>query len=123
MTSAPGAEGSLAERLRTLRQSGLSRALTQKEMAAALGGLSLALISSWENGKALPTPERLKDYAAVFGAGGGRGDALPTLEAPTPHHLEQELLALRDRAEAAAGHGPLGTPTKPDGGIWHFPDG
>jgi transcriptional regulator with XRE-family HTH domain len=122
MTSAPGAEGSLAERLRMLRQSGLSRALTQKEMAAALGGLSLALIS-WENGKALPTPDRLKDYAAVFGAGGGRGDALPMPDARAPHQLEQELLGLRDRAEAASGNGPLGQAQRPSGGIWHFPDG
>ena len=64
MTSGHGPEVSLAERLKALRHSGLSRALTQREVAAALGGdkpLSLALISSWETGKALPTEERLRE--------------------------------------------------------------
>ena len=77
MTSGHGPEMSLAERLKALRHSGLSRALTQREVAAALGGdkpLSLALISSWETGKALPTEERLRDYARVFTTPGDGDD-------------------------------------------------
>jgi transcriptional regulator with XRE-family HTH domain len=122
MVSGPGPETPLAERLRALRQSGLSRALTQREVAAALGGdkpLSLALISSWETGKALPTEERLRDYARVFTPDDGDDGA------QTRRQLEHDLLQLRQRAEAGAADGPVHglVSSVSGGGMWHFPDG
>ena len=122
MTSGHGPEMSLAERLKALRHSGLSRALTQREVAAALGGdkpLSLALISSWETGKALPTEERLRDYARVFTTA-GQGDDDDPQDRRT---LEQELLSLRARAEAGPAEASGLVSAVNGGGMWHFPDG
>jgi transcriptional regulator with XRE-family HTH domain len=127
---------SLAERLRRLRQSGLSRPLTQREVAAALGRekpLSLALISSWENGKAVPPDDRLRDLARLY-APGADGDAahLGLLDdarlgdggRQARERLERELFLLRQHAEPAD-TGPGGRSergTGPANGMWHFPD-
>jgi transcriptional regulator with XRE-family HTH domain len=135
MVSGP-VQDSLAERLKLLRQSGLSRALTQREVAAALGRdkpLSLALISSWETGKALPPDERLRDLARLY-APGAAGDGPALLDdarlgpagRETRERLERELFALRDQAETSTWHRPGARPEQaagPDGGMWHFPDG
>jgi transcriptional regulator with XRE-family HTH domain len=137
MTSGPGGD-SLAERLKRLRQSGLSRPLTQREVAVALGRdkpLSLALISSWENGKAVPPDDRLRDLARLYASGADSElSGPPTLpddarlgEAgrQARERLERELLLLRERAEPGdAGQG--GRPERgagPARGMWHFPDG
>jgi len=137
VTSGAGPD-SLAERLRLLRQSGLSRPLTQREVAAALGRdkpLSLALISSWENGKAVPPDDRLRDLARLY-APGADGD---TVRPPgllddarlgesgrqARERLERELFLLRERSEPGDA-GPGGRPergTGAAGGMWHFPDG
>ena len=137
MTSGPGADP-LAERLRLLRQSGLSRPLTQREVAAALGRdkpLSLALISSWETGKAVPPDDRLRDLARLYAP--GRDGEVPQPPAllddarlgeaghQARARLERELFALRGHAEPGD-PGPLGRAergTGPAGGMWHFPDG
>jgi transcriptional regulator with XRE-family HTH domain len=136
MASGPGPDQSLAERLRLLRQTGLSRLLTQREVAVALGRdkpLSLALISSWETGKALPPDERLRDLARLYAPGSAR-DApallddgrLGTAGREARERLERELFELRDQAEAAPEHraGARSQPAAgPADGIWHFPDG
>ena len=136
MAPGPGPE-SLAERLRLLRQSGLSRPLTQREVAVALGRdkpLSLALISSWENGKAVPPDDRLRDLARLYAPGPDGGtDHPPALpddarlgEAgrQARERLERELFQLRERAEPAdAGFGGRLERGGPAGGMWHFPDG
>lgn len=136
MTSGPGPD-SLAERLRLLRQSGLSRPLTQREVAAALGRdkpLSLALISSWETGKAVPPDDRLRDLARLY-APGADGDTRPPglmddarlgdAGRQARERLERELFLLRERAEPLDA-GPGGRSERgagPAGGMWHFPDG
>jgi transcriptional regulator with XRE-family HTH domain len=118
MPPGQGSDNQLAERLKELRRTGLERKLTQQEVAAALGGsrpLSTALISSWENGKAVPTEERIHDYVRVFGEADPQGR----------RQLEQELLELRRRADAASGDGSARGSAGPAtaGGMWHFPDG
>ena len=59
----------LARRLRSLRERHWpARKITQPELARALGGLSVPLISSWEtqNNPTIPPLTRLDAYATFF---------------------------------------------------------
>lgn len=59
----------LARRLKWLREEQWPDAgLTQAQLAQALGGLSISLISSWENADkpTRPPPRRLEGYATLF---------------------------------------------------------
>ncbi|MGO4417248.1 helix-turn-helix domain-containing protein [Streptomyces sp. MCAF7] len=49
-----------------LRELRLRRGLTQGQLAAALG-CSRAAVSTWETGRGLPRPERLRQLAEFFG--------------------------------------------------------
>lgn len=115
----------MAVRLRELRRSGFERAVTQQEIAAALG-VSGPLISSWENGNATPPDGRLADYARFFATA-------RTLERGRPHlvdpadlderereRYEQLLAELRELRPAAGAEGLTTLP--PRAGMWHFPD-
>jgi hypothetical protein len=130
----------LARRLRALREeSWPGRKITQPQLARALGGVSVPLISSWESqtNPRIPPLSRLDTYAALFAAPrsfdtgpaefldlGGMSDEERTAMA----ELKQELTHLRsaamragveapERGQASEGTGPLGR------GPWHFPDG
>jgi Helix-turn-helix domain len=59
----------LARRLRALREDHWpGRRITQPQLAQALGGVSVPLISSWESptNPRIPPPARLEAYAALF---------------------------------------------------------
>src|SRR5690349_16967524 len=62
MAELTSSRGLLAARLRELR---ISWGVTQRQLSDALG-LSGALVSSWENGSAVPPEERLNSYARFF---------------------------------------------------------
>jgi transcriptional regulator with XRE-family HTH domain len=125
----PGvAQRRLAERLKELRLRGKPVPLTQRQIAAALG-TSVALVSSWENGNAVPPVARIKAYALLFaaprsfepagGARAGKG-GLTTEEEGTRQRLDDELMSLREEAATGSARrqaGALG------GRFWHFPDG
>jgi transcriptional regulator with XRE-family HTH domain len=67
MPSAPNA-AQLAVRLKQLRETGIAgRTLTQPQVSKALG-VSVPLISSWEQGKSVPPAKRLEAYARLFAA-------------------------------------------------------
>ncbi len=104
----------LAVRLRELRRDWPGGLLTQPALARALD-VSVPLVSSWENGKAVPPDARLDDYARFFAraspAAPGRArlpgpDELTDDEQREYERLRDELLTLR---------GPASRTTPPGG--------
>ena len=126
MTELTPARG-LALRLRELR---LSWGVTQRQLSDALG-LSGALVSSWENGTAVPPEERLNAYARFFAtrrSTNQRPAALIPSEDLTAEedrarsNLIDELVRLREEALDGPAQrlrvtGALG------GRFWYLPDG
>lgn len=110
MTTSSPALLQLAQRLRQLReQRWPDFRLTQAQLAAALGNVAPATISSWESPVVpkLPPAERLLAYARFFGTRRSIGDGTPRLlpfeslsddEKAACKALEEELLALREEA-------------------------
>ena len=123
----------LAERLRALREREY-RHLTQGQLAKVLGGsdpLSTASVSLWEKPSSdrLPTPQRLAAYARLFCTSRSftaegprllRDDELTEEERQREAGLYEELMDLRDRAQAADNATPAVIPRD---SIWRFPDG
>jgi transcriptional regulator with XRE-family HTH domain len=117
----------LGARLRELR---LHWNVTQRQLSDALG-LSGALVSSWENGTAVPPEERLNGYAQFFATRRSVASTSPTLipsedltteEDRHRSELIDELVRLREEAldgpvRHRAETGALG------GRFWYFPDG
>lgn len=92
---------SLADRLRELRVTWTAGPLTQPVLARALD-VSVPLVSSWENGKAVPSVARLDEYARFFArtaaAGRPRVPAVDDLDADERNRydrLRSDLLARR----------------------------
>jgi hypothetical protein len=122
----------LANRLRELRERAFVR-LTQSQLGQAFGPpddpLSPAAISMWENPASgrLPPASRLEAYALLFCTprsfeGGVHMLSVRELtreELDRREELRQELLELRDRAEAHQG-APSSVRAE---SMWHFPDG
>jgi transcriptional regulator with XRE-family HTH domain len=123
----------LAERLRDLREREYGQ-FTQKQLARALGGVSIATISNWEkpgSGR-LPPPHRLAAYARLFCTSRSfssgtprllRDDELSEQERERQAELYAELLSLRELAletQAATSPEPL---IGQGSSIWRFPDG
>ncbi len=125
----------LARRLRALREERWpGRRVTQPQLALALGGISVPLISSWESQTSprVPPLSRLDAYARLFAA--ARSFDLDAPGPPSPadltdeeqramNELKQELQQLRSSALAAAIVSP--EPASPDdgplnAGPWHF---
>jgi transcriptional regulator with XRE-family HTH domain len=114
----------LAMRLRELRSDWSGT--TQRHLAQALGA-SGALVSSWENGNAVPPEDRIAQYARFFATRRSVAsmparllDDLDRDEEQCRIDLETELLRLRlDGAGPAERRatGSLG------GRFWYFPDG
>lgn len=136
----------LAGRLRQLRETGFrGRSVTQRQLAAALGGdkpLSVSSISAYENPSAQAPPDaRLQDYATFFATersvSAGRlltEDELTADERAARDGLLAELLAMADRApgRTAPATEPVRTPSAPillrpaqdsRRPIWRFPEG
>jgi transcriptional regulator with XRE-family HTH domain len=128
VAEAPGQ--TLAARLRTLRLGSQGGAVTQRAVATVLG-VSVPLISSWESGGAVPTAERLRDYALAFAVDDALQadrpqlpdeDSLTEAQDRRRQALVDELIQLRDgalqpsRAETRE-RGELG------GKFWYYPEG
>ena len=127
----------LAQRLRALREEHWpGRKITQPQLAQALGGVSVPLISSWESAAhpRVPPQPRVDAYALLFAT-------TRTFDASPPGPLEQaeldederramnELMAelrrlrkaaLRAGAPVAADHGSVTAPMSE--GPWRFDD-
>ncbi len=127
--SAPEPSGdALGERLRALRTRRRSSGrITQGQLGTALR-CSPPLISSWENGLAVPSAEQLADYATLFATDRSfesrpprRLTDLTDAEQLVRDRLLAELASLResvvDEQRAAA------TESSMSHGSWYFPDG
>jgi transcriptional regulator with XRE-family HTH domain len=120
-----GASG-VAARLRQLRAHGLSRPVTQGQLAKALG-VSTPTISAWENGTQIPPEDRLRSLALFFATprsleGPRLLDvaALSKDEESVRRSLIDELVRLREAHTAPPARrqtGALG------GRFYYFPDG
>ncbi len=109
----------LAQRLRNLRtESWPDVRLTQPQLAQALGGVSVPLISSWESGTnpRMPPLARLDDYARLFASPRSFGPGGPRLLDPAEftedelrflNELKRELRQLRKEATQDAAPGEL----------------
>ncbi|MGH3156865.1 MAG: helix-turn-helix domain-containing protein, partial [Streptosporangiaceae bacterium] len=132
----------LAKRLRALREeSWPGRRITQPQLARALGGVSVPLISSWESltNPRIPPSKRLDALAALFATArsfdgeSGHIVALQDLndgERQALNDLKQELRHMRSAA-MRAGSGAAGPEPEAineiaeslSGGPWRFEDG
>jgi hypothetical protein len=130
----------LARRLRALRKdSWPGRRITQPQLAQALGGVSVPLISSWESptNPRIPPPARLDAYAALFATERSFDEDPPRLisvqdmsdgERHAMDELRRELTQLRKGAmRAGATTAELDRLAQIDEslgtGPWRFPDG
>jgi hypothetical protein len=132
----------LAQRLRALREDRWpGRRITQQQVAQALGGVSVPLISSWESQTSprIPPPPRLEAYAVLFAtARSFDGDAARLIrpaamsdeEQQAMGELRRELTQLRSAALRAGAPQPEpGRADSPDKviqslytGPWRFED-
>jgi hypothetical protein len=129
----------LARRLRALREDHWpGRRVTQPQLAQALGGVSVPLISSWESltNPRIPPSSRLEAYAAFFatersldGESAHLVDArdMSNEEQQAMSELNRELSGLRNAALRASLAGP--DPGRPlsiqeslGAGPWRYPD-
>lgn len=130
----PVMPGSLAERLRALREREYRR-LTQKEVAGALE-VAPSTVSSWEKtgSDAVPSADRLAAYARLFCtsqsfASGNVGllpdEKLTEQERQKQTELRDQLLALRDLAQSPdqMQSAKAAAPASERMSIWRFPDG
>jgi transcriptional regulator with XRE-family HTH domain len=127
MAELTSSRGLLAARLRELR---ISWGVTQRQLSDALG-LSGALVSSWENGSAVPPEERLNSYARFFATRRSTelrppalipSDDLTTDEERSRSALIDELVRLREETL----DGPIARPRDTGalgGRFWYLPDG
>jgi hypothetical protein len=135
----------LARRLRALREeSWPGRRITQPQLARALGGVSVPLVSSWEShtNPRIPPLERLDTYAALFATArsfdqdpGHAPQDMTDEEARVMNELKQELRQRRSTAMqattgAVAAGGVAAEPERVDeindslfSGPWRFRDG
>jgi len=130
----------LARRLRALREDRWpGRRITQPQLAQALGGVSVPLISSWESptNPRIPPPSRLDAYAVLFAAERSfdedppRPLSMPDMTDAERHamnELKQELTQLRKAAMRAGATtleldrlAQIGESLST--GPWRFPDG
>lgn len=116
----------LGARLRELR---ISWSVTQRQLSDALG-LSGALVSSWENGTAVPPEERLNSYARFFATRRSierrppeliPAEDLTSQEERARGELIDELVRLREEALDGS-FGPRRDTGALGGRFWYFPD-
>jgi transcriptional regulator with XRE-family HTH domain len=125
----------LGERLRELREAGISgEPVTQRVVAGAFNK-SVPLISSWEKGKAVPSEEWLDAYARLFASPRSYADGHPRLLTRDDLHEEEldrfeqlfhELLQLRSASAPPSPPSLRATDElatrSPWEGMWHFAD-
>lgn len=125
----------LARRLRELRERRWHRKITQPELARALGGVSVPLISSWEsqNNPKIPPLSRLDAYATFF-ATARSVETEPRLlsltdlteaEQRARDDLKRELMGLRNDALRVTGATAQAAEISESlsSGPWRFEDG
>jgi transcriptional regulator with XRE-family HTH domain len=111
-------EQSLADRLAELRATWPGGRLTQPMLARALK-VSVPLVSSWENGKATPSPARLDAYARFFARTPAGRPHLPVaqdLDAEERNRFDallEDLLARRGTTTPAGPAAGDGGPANP----------
>jgi len=119
----------LGARLRALRQSWDDLPVRQRHVCEAFG-LSGALISSWENGTALPSEDRLHAYARFFATRRSMAqhparlvpsEDLTTEEERARSELIDDLVGLREAALGGPATGVRETGAL-GGRFWYFPD-
>jgi transcriptional regulator with XRE-family HTH domain len=127
MSEVPPRGQRLGVRLRGLR---LGWGVTQRQLSDALG-LSGALVSSWENGTAVPPEERLNGYARFFASRRSTerrpaalipSEDLTAEEERVRSELIDELVRLREEALDGSVVRPRETGAL-GGRFWYFPDG
>lgn len=128
-TEQPGVP--LARRLRALRcEQWPERTVTQGQLAKALGGVSVALVSSWEKlSRPTPPPQHhLATYARLFATERSiDGSSLRPLEldelTPSERVQHDELLdeLTRLRGTARTGRAAPTASEHDDRKLWHFP--
>jgi transcriptional regulator with XRE-family HTH domain len=120
----------LGARLRDLRHTWDDLPVTQRHVSQALG-LSGALVSSWENGTAIPPEERLNGYARFFATRRSMAQRPPALipaedltgqEEERRSDLIDELVRLREETLEGSMARPRETGAL-GGRFWYFPDG
>ena len=118
----------LAERLRGLREAGISGIPVTQSMVAGAFGRSVPLISSWEKGKAVPGEAWLHAYSRLFASPRSFAGGPPRLLAQEDLHdaelerFEELFGELRQLRSAAGSATPKPAAERPEGG-WHFTDG
>jgi transcriptional regulator with XRE-family HTH domain len=126
----------LGERLRALREAGISGVPVTQSVVAGAFHKSVPLISSWEKGKAVPSEEWLNAYARLFATSRSYVDGQPWLPAPEDLHgdeldrFEELFRELRQLRSAATGPGTPPAPRatehpatrSPADEMWHFAD-
>jgi transcriptional regulator with XRE-family HTH domain len=129
------ARGELANALRSLRRDRATAALTQTQVAEALG-ISNQQVSNWENPKSgqIPSRERLEEYSRLFASHervlGESGkirllevDELSPEERQTYEQLLERLTTLRGAVHTPPNAGGRTTPTQARGTrFWAFGD-
>jgi transcriptional regulator with XRE-family HTH domain len=128
--STPGRSGiALADRLRELRtrRRPSARRITQGEIGRALR-CSPPLISSWENGGAIPSTEQLADYATLFATERSFATKPPyrlleltATERVIRDQILGDLVDLRDAVVAE--QRTASAESSMSHGSWYFPDG
>lgn len=116
----------LARRLKVLREEQWPDAgLTQAQLAQALGGVSISLISSWENADkpVRPPIRRLEAYATLFATRRSleRGFSLLSLEDLTDEERDQRKELLDELLWLREGNEPVEEETG-GGDLWTFED-
>ena len=106
----------LSDRLRQLRSDHFGKPVIQKTLSSALK-VSAPMISSWENGAAVPTTERLEDVARFFAS--PRSVAQQRLLDDTEMTPEERLARERLVAELLS----LRPDDLAETDFWRFPDG
>lgn len=133
----------LARRLRALREDHWpGKRITQPQLAQALGGVSVPLISSWESqtNPRIPPPARLDAYAALFAAARSFDEDPGRLisqrdmsddERRAMNELKRELAQMRSAAMGVSAPAAVGNPARNpvtqitqslDAGPYRYPD-
>ena len=117
----------LAQRLRELRQQASTtagRPLKQKDVAAALS-VSTTIVCLWETAAAVPTDERINDYANLLATVRADNFKLPSKneltrdEQQRQEELASELRSLHDDLEIQSASTAASTPKQLS--RWHYP--
>jgi transcriptional regulator with XRE-family HTH domain len=120
----PRGSAALARRLRELRE---NRAVTQRQLATALGVQSVGTISAYESERnpTTPPPPRLRSYATFFAThrsmSNGRARLLSEEDLNDEERVARDSLFAGLQALAEPDPEPEPTPQTPPSRFWRFP--